>query len=203
MAQVGALLQRSGDAGVRAGQPVGADLRPRPRRRALRRTSSARSWATSWPTRAPNVRAATGSSPKGVEHALRADADPRPQGRAGPDHAGASRRWRACPCRRGCSTRSSTPPTGSARDARVEGALTLRQDGAKDWEAEFQGNLLDIDLAELVGRRFPTTGSSGKARLAVASARWADRPGQGYGWVEAEGELTAGPGLIGFGLLQR
>ena len=51
-------------------------------------------------------------------------------------------------------------------DARVDGALTLRQDGAKDWEAEFQGNLLDIDLAELVGRRFPNHRLRGKARLA-------------------------------------
>jgi hypothetical protein len=89
---------------------------------------------------------------------------------------------------------------GSA--ARVEGALTLRQDGSKDWEAEFQGNLLDIDLSELVNRRFPSHSVRGKARLAVASARWAERPGQGYGWVEAQGEMTAGPGVIGYGLLQ-
>ena len=87
-------------------------------------------------------------------------------------------------------------------DARVDGALTLKQDGSKDWEAEFQGNLLDIDLAELVGRRFPNHRLRGKARLAVASARWAERPGQGYGWVDAQGELTAGPGVIGYGLLQ-
>lgn len=86
-------------------------------------------------------------------------------------------------------------------EARVDGALTLRQDGAKDWEAEFQGNLLDIDLSELVGRRFPSHRLRGRARLALASARWADRPGQGYGWVEAQGELSAGPGLIGSGLL--
>ncbi len=87
-------------------------------------------------------------------------------------------------------------------DAKVDGALTLRQDGAKDWEAEFQGNLLDIDLSELVGRRFPDHWLRGRARLAVASARWAERPGQGYGWVEAQGELSAGPGVIGKGLLQ-
>jgi hypothetical protein len=86
--------------------------------------------------------------------------------------------------------------------ARVDGALTLRQDGARDWEAEFQGNLLDIDLAALVDRRFPTHRLRGKARLAVGSARWGDRPGQGFGWVEARGEISAGPGVIGFGLLQ-
>jgi len=86
-------------------------------------------------------------------------------------------------------------------DARVDGALTLRQDGEKEWEAEFQGDLLDIDLAELVGRRFPTHRLQGKARLSVASSRWAERPGQGYGWVEAKGEFHAGPGVIGYGLL--
>ena len=87
-------------------------------------------------------------------------------------------------------------------DAKVEGGLTLRQDGPKDWEAEFQGHLLDINLAELVGRRFPNQRLSGKARLAVDSARWAERPGQGFGWVEARGDLTSGPGQIGLGLLQ-
>jgi hypothetical protein len=87
-------------------------------------------------------------------------------------------------------------------DAKVDGGLTLRQDGAKDWEAEFQGNLLDVDLGELVNRRFPTHRLRGKARLEIASARWAERPGQGFGWVDAQGELTAGPGVIGFSLLQ-
>jgi hypothetical protein len=87
-------------------------------------------------------------------------------------------------------------------DARVDGALTLRQSGSKDWEAEFQGALHDVDLAELVNRRFPTHRLAGKARLTVQSARWAERPGQGYGWVEARGELASGPGVIGFGLLQ-
>src|SRR5262249_29147684 len=82
------------------------------------------------------------------------------------------------------------------------GALTLRQEGSKDWEAEFQGHLLDIDLSDLVNRRFPSHRLSGKARLAVDSARWGERPGQGFGWVEARGELTAGPGVIGLGLIQ-
>jgi hypothetical protein len=38
--------------------------------------------------------------------------------------------------------------------------------------------------------------------VAVRSARWADRPGQGFGWVEARGELTAGQGSIAPGLLR-
>jgi hypothetical protein len=87
-------------------------------------------------------------------------------------------------------------------DAQVEGSLTLRQEGAGDWEAEFRGHLLEIDLSELVGRRFPNQRLVGKAKLKVESSRWADRPGQGFGWVEARGELTSGPGMMGLGLIQ-
>jgi hypothetical protein len=86
-------------------------------------------------------------------------------------------------------------------DAKVDGALTLRQEGANDWEADFQGNLLEIDLAALVDRRFPKHRLRGRARLAVSRARWGERPGQGYGWIEACGEFVSGPGMIGFGLL--
>lgn len=86
--------------------------------------------------------------------------------------------------------------------ATVDGTLSLRQDGAKEWEAEFQGNLYDIDLGDLVNRRFPTHRMSGRARLAISSARWAERPGQGFGWVDAKGDLSTGPGVVGFSLLQ-
>ena len=86
--------------------------------------------------------------------------------------------------------------------ARVEGTLALHQTGAKDWEGDFQGDLLDVDLAALIGRRFPSHQMSGLARVAIKSARWADRPGQGFGWVEARGELTAGQGSIGVALLR-
>lgn len=87
------------------------------------------------------------------------------------------------------------------RAARVEGALTLRQTGAKDWEADFQGDLHDIDMNTLVGRRFPSHRLSGLAHVAIKSARWGDRPGQGMGWVEASGELTTGQGTMGTDLL--
>jgi hypothetical protein len=87
-------------------------------------------------------------------------------------------------------------------EARVEGAITLHQTGARDWEADFQGNLLDVDLSVLVGRRFPGQHLSGLARVALKKARWADRPGQGLGWAEAQGELTSGQGTIGIGLLR-
>lgn len=93
----------------------------------------------------------------------------------------------------------STDWLGAA--ARVEGALTLRQTGAKDWEADFQGDLYDIDMNTLVGQRFPSHRLSGLAHVAIKSARWGDRPGQGMGWVEATGEMTTGQGSMGTDLL--
>ena len=52
------------------------------------------------------------------------------------------------------------------------------------------------------GPAVPGPRMNGLGRLALKSARWADRPGQGYGWVEAPGELTSGQGTIGLGLLR-
>jgi hypothetical protein len=86
--------------------------------------------------------------------------------------------------------------------ARVDGAITLRQTGAKDWEADFQGDLIDVDLGALVVRRFPSHRLSGLARIAIKSARWGDRPGQGAGWIDASGEITCGQGALGLGLLR-
>jgi hypothetical protein len=86
--------------------------------------------------------------------------------------------------------------------ARVDGSLTIRQRDGKDWDAEFQGNLVDVDLETMIARRFPHHRMVGLARLAVKSARWSELPTQGRGWVEAEGELTAGQGSIGFDLVQ-
>ena len=93
-------------------------------------------------------------------------------------------------------------PAWLGDSSRVEGALTMTQQGEKDWEAQFSGHLIDIDLATLVDRRFPEHRLSGKARLTVDSARWAERPGQGYGWLDAKGSFAAGPGVMGLGLLQ-
>jgi hypothetical protein len=87
-------------------------------------------------------------------------------------------------------------------DAKVEGSLELRQRGTRDWEAVFQGELLDVDLARLVGRRFPRHRLTGRARLAIHQARWAQRPTQGPGWVEVKGELSAGQGSIGIDLIE-
>jgi hypothetical protein len=87
-------------------------------------------------------------------------------------------------------------------NATVEGALELRQAGSKDWEATFSGNLHEIELARIIGHRFPRHRLAGRARLSVAAARWGQRPRQGPGWIEAQGELLAGQGSIGVSLLQ-
>jgi hypothetical protein len=86
-------------------------------------------------------------------------------------------------------------------DAKVEGTVTLRRTGSQDWEAHFQGDLHDVSLSHLVGKRFPRHLLTGRAHLAFEHARWAPRPHQGMGWVAIKGELSAGPGTIGTELL--
>ncbi|WZO96701.1 hypothetical protein EP7_003706 [Isosphaeraceae bacterium EP7] len=86
--------------------------------------------------------------------------------------------------------------------SRVWGSLTLSQVGNSEWTGHFQGDLTEINLASLVSERFPAHRLSGKAKLSLKSARWGDRPGQGFGWVEAEGELTAGQGSVSPSLVQ-
>ena len=86
--------------------------------------------------------------------------------------------------------------------AKVEGTLTLSQAGGGDWEADYEGSLIDVDLSSLVGKRFPRHQLAGMARVAFQKARWGQRPGQGVGWREARGELTAGQGSIGMDLLK-
>ncbi len=85
--------------------------------------------------------------------------------------------------------------------ARLDGTLTLRQSGGRPWEGDFSGDLLDIDLAVLVGRRFPRHRMAGSARVEVETARWGDRPGLGMGWIEAKGTLRGGQGAVGADLL--
>jgi hypothetical protein len=43
---------------------------------------------------------------------------------------------------------------------------------------------------------------TGAAHLAIKQAKWANRPGQGFGWADVEGELTVGQGTIGVDLLR-
>jgi hypothetical protein len=85
--------------------------------------------------------------------------------------------------------------------ARVQGALTLRQAGSSDWQAEFSGELFDVDLKTLFERRFPRHQMTGLAHVVIKAATWANRPGQGFGWAAAEGELTTGSGTIGLDLI--
>jgi hypothetical protein len=87
-------------------------------------------------------------------------------------------------------------------DAAVDGTLSLRQTGSKDWEIDFQGGLLDVDLGKVVGRRFPRHRLAGRSRLVIEKARWGERPGQGAGWIEVKGNLVAGQGSIGVSLLE-
>lgn len=86
--------------------------------------------------------------------------------------------------------------------ATVEGELELKQAGVGGLEARLTGTLYDIDLGVLVGKRFPGQRLSGRARLAITTARWGDRGAQGPGWLEAKGELTAESGSIGVSLLE-
>ena len=78
------------------------------------------------------------------------------------------------------------------------GALTsLATPQALTFPEEISERVLDVVRA--AGKPFRL---SGLARLTIQSARWADRPGQGFGWVEARGELSARHGSIDPGLLR-
>ena len=93
--------------------------------------------------------------------------------------------------------------TGWGATPRSLGTLNLRQVGSTDWKADFQGEMLDLDLARLIERRFPRHRLTGRARIAFEKATWGQRPGgQGPGWLEVKGELVAGQGAIGIDLLE-
>ena len=201
MAQVGALLQRSGDTSYErvsltaptVGLDLGAGIAPYQFREVVGNFSA----DTETPTLRASYRLVSPGASTRCELTLTRDRKAEPV-----RTTLAFKTMEGLPL----SARVLDPFFDSAewlgREATVDGMLTLSQNGASDWEAEFQGNLHDIDLTELVNRRFPSHRLSGRARLWVSSAKWAERPGQGFGWVEARGDLSAGPGVIGFGLLQ-
>lgn len=88
------------------------------------------------------------------------------------------------------------------RSAVLDGVLTFQRSSPGGWEAEYRGNLENVDLASMVGDHFPPHRLTGLARVEVASARWGDLPaGQGRGWQTLQGRLHSGPGSIGSGLL--
>lgn len=85
--------------------------------------------------------------------------------------------------------------------ASVQGQLTLQQVEQKPWDATFTGSFSQIDLSRLVTGRFGPYRLSGEGRVQIKKARWCDRPNQGSGWAEIDGDLTSGPGRISHGLL--
>ena len=87
-------------------------------------------------------------------------------------------------------------------EAKISGTLNLREVNAAGWTADFHGEILDLDLARLVGQRFPRHRLTGRARITFEHASWGQRPsGQGPGWLEVKGELSSGQGAIGIDLL--
>lgn len=89
--------------------------------------------------------------------------------------------------------------------AQVAGTLEFERRGGAgtEWEAEFRGELSDVDLAALVGEHFPGQRLSGLARLSIAEARWGALPsGQGTGWRLARGRIASQRGAIGADLLR-
>lgn len=86
-------------------------------------------------------------------------------------------------------------------NAKVLGQLTLRQVEQAPWDAQFTGTFEDVDLSQLVTGRFGPYRLLGEGRVQIKRAHWADRPEQGPGWCEVQGELTSGPGKISHGLL--
>ena len=61
-------------------------------------------------------------------------------------------------------------------EAKILGALQLRQAGSTDWKASFQGEMIDVDLARLFSTRFPRHRLTGRARLTFEKAEWGQRP---------------------------
>jgi hypothetical protein len=104
------------------------------------------------------------------------------------------------------SARVLTPYFDSAGwfglDATIEGELSLQQVGAGDWEADFRGSVLDVDLGTLIRRLSPAQRLTGRGRIVVDRARWGDQPGRGCGWVIARGELVGSRGQIGLDLIR-
>lgn len=85
--------------------------------------------------------------------------------------------------------------------AKVQGTLELKRVESQPWQAQFAGTLNQVDLAAMVNGRFGLHRLSGIGQIDIRTARWSDRAGQGPGWSEIEGDLTAGPGKASHGLV--
>ena len=85
--------------------------------------------------------------------------------------------------------------------SRVQGQILLSQVENRPWEAQFAGSLDQVDLSKMINGRFGSHRLTGMGQIQVKQASWGDRPGQGAGWREIEGDLTSGPGKASQGLL--
>lgn len=83
----------------------------------------------------------------------------------------------------------------------VQGRLKLTQTEDAPWQADFSGIIENIDLARTVTGRFGPHRLSATGKMSLTKAVWGDRPGQGSGWRELQGDLTAGSGIVSHGLL--
>lgn len=87
--------------------------------------------------------------------------------------------------------------------AQIEGTLAFSLvGGATEWDAAFEGSLGGVDLGRLFESSDPSLRMTGIGRVIFRRAIWANRPGQGFGWLKAAGEFTATTGTIGSGLLR-
>ncbi|MFM7591621.1 MAG: hypothetical protein ACKO85_07485, partial [Isosphaeraceae bacterium] len=85
--------------------------------------------------------------------------------------------------------------------SQISGRLILIQVEDMPWQAEFSGTIDQIDLSRTVTGRFGPHRLSASGRAHIIKAQWGSRPGQGSGWREIQGDLTAGSGFVSHGLL--
>jgi len=84
--------------------------------------------------------------------------------------------------------------------ARVQGQLTLTQVDSQPWQARFAGTLDQVDFSRLINNRFGSHRLAAQGQIQIRQAAWGDRPGQGPGWREIDGDLTMGPGSVSHSL---
>ncbi len=85
--------------------------------------------------------------------------------------------------------------------AKCSGGVTMTRLGSADWTIQVEGELTEVDLGTLIGKRFPEHEFKGFGNVTIANAAWGERSGQELGWVDVRGRLTADRGSIGRGFL--
>lgn len=84
--------------------------------------------------------------------------------------------------------------------ARVQGELTFTQVESQPWQANFAGSLDQVDFSKVINNRFGSHKLAANGQVHIRQATWADRPGQGPGWQEIDGDMTTGPGSMSHSL---